>query len=95
MWSVASTQISSSGPWASLVRIDSGAPRPKTLLGTRTRVLTRFNAFVGAPPPPASTPRRVHVGQDMGDMDRADRDFLTKVFAVDQARLGTLLEGLR
>ncbi len=54
-------------------------------------VLTRFNAFVGAPPPPATAPRQVHVGQDMGEMDPSDRAWLEQVFAPDQARLAGLL----
>lgn len=57
-------------------------------------VLTRFNAFVGAPPPPKTAPRQVHVGKDMGQMDEADRIWLEGVYAADQARLARLLEGL-
>ena len=54
-------------------------------------VLSRFNAFVGAPPPPNTTARRVHVGQEMGEMDQADQDFLAGVYAADQARLSLLI----
>ena len=57
-------------------------------------VLSRFNGFVGAPPPPISAPRKVHVGQDMGQMDPADRDYLAEVYAPDQARLAALLASL-
>ena len=57
-------------------------------------VLSQFNGFVGAPPPPISAPRKVHVGQDMGQMDPADRDYLAEVYAPDQARLAALLASL-
>ncbi|OXE36294.1 MAG: sulfotransferase [Phenylobacterium zucineum] len=55
-------------------------------------VLTKINAFIGAPPPPKTTPRQVHVGQDMGQMDENDRAFLTAIYARDQDRLATLLD---
>lgn len=54
-------------------------------------VLSRFNAFVGAPPPPKTTARWVHVGQDMGEMDQGDREYLARVYAADQARLSRLI----
>ncbi len=55
--------------------------------------LGRVNAFLGAPPPPALTPREVHVGREMdygGDLAGEDVAFLREIYARDQDRLEAL-----
>lgn len=54
-------------------------------------VLGRLNAFLGAPPPPPTTPRAVHVGAEMGGPGESDVAHLRAVYAHDQARLAALI----
>lgn len=53
-------------------------------------VLGRLNIFLGAPPPPPTSPRAVHVGPDTAGLTEADIDHLRAVYARDQARLEAL-----
>ncbi|MDP3634460.1 sulfotransferase domain-containing protein [Phenylobacterium sp.] len=53
-------------------------------------VLAQVCAFVGAPPPPRTEPRSVHVGQEMGGLDPADAAHLRAIYARDLARLKDL-----
>ncbi len=54
------------------------------------RVLGEVCAFLGAPPPPSTSPRAVHVGQEMAGLEPADVDHLRRVYAADLARLKAL-----
>lgn len=53
-------------------------------------VLAQVCAFVGAPPPPPTEPRSVHVGREMGGLDPADAAHLRAIYAADLARLKAL-----
>lgn len=54
------------------------------------RVLGAVCAFLGAPPPPPTSPRAVHVGQEMAGLDPTDIQHLRGVYAADLARLKAL-----
>jgi hypothetical protein len=54
-------------------------------------VLARLNRFLGAPPPPPTSPRTVHVGPEMAAPGAADIAHLRAVYARDQARLRDLM----
>jgi hypothetical protein len=53
-------------------------------------VLDRLSGFLGAPPPPSTSPRAVHVGLEMDGLAPADIAHLRNVYARDQARLAAL-----
>ncbi|MBP8245797.1 MAG: sulfotransferase [Phenylobacterium sp.] len=53
-------------------------------------VLASVCAFLGAPPPPPTTPRAVHVGQEMDGLQTADILHLRQIYARDLARLKDL-----
>ena len=53
-------------------------------------VLARICAFLGAPPPPPTSPRSVHVGQEMEGLEAADIAHLRAVYARDAERLEDL-----
>jgi hypothetical protein len=55
-------------------------------------VLGRLNSFLGAPPPPPTAPRAVHVGPEMEAPPPAEAAYLRDVYARDQARLAALTE---
>jgi hypothetical protein len=57
------------------------------------RVLGEVNRFLGAPPPPATSAREVHVGREMdygSDLGADDVVFLRDLYARDMARLKAL-----
>ena len=53
-------------------------------------VLAQVNAFLGAPPPPPTTARQVHVGREMEGLEAADIAYLKALYAEDQAQLFAL-----
>lgn len=56
-------------------------------------VLARVNAFIGAPPPPPTSARQVHVGKEMdygSELSEADIAYLRGLYARDQDRLQAL-----
>lgn len=53
-------------------------------------VLTSVCAFLGAPPPPLTVPRAVHVGQEMDGFEPADVAYLRGLYAPDLTRLKEL-----
>lgn len=53
-------------------------------------VLAQVCAYLGAPPPPRTEPRSVHVGQEMGGLDPADEAHLRAIYARDLLRLKAL-----
>lgn len=53
-------------------------------------VLASICAFLGAPPPPPTTPRAVHVGQEMEGLQTADILHLRQIYARDLVRLKDL-----
>lgn len=57
-------------------------------------VLARLNGFLGAPPPPPTAPRSVHVGPEMAGLDVDEIAHLRGLYARDQDRLQALT-GLR
>jgi len=61
------------------------------LRGRPGEALGRVNAFLGAPPPPPTEPRKVHVGPEMEGLGDEDVAWLRQVYARDQARLARLL----
>lgn len=78
-------------------RLDALFPRDQVLIAgadeLRTdphRMLSRVNAFLGAPPPPPTAPRQVHVGPQMEGLTAEDIAHLRAVYVRDQARLKTL-----
>lgn len=63
------------------------------LRGEPNRVLGEVNRFLGAPPPPATSAREVHVGREMdygSDLGADDVAFLRDIYARDMARLREL-----
>lgn len=55
------------------------------------RVLSQVADFLGAPPPPATEPREIHVGQlSNSQLDPTDVAYLREIYAEDMARLSTL-----
>ena len=55
-------------------------------------VLARVSAFLGAPRPPPTTAREVHVGREMEGLEAADIAYLKALYAQDQAKLLALTE---
>lgn len=58
--------------------------------------LSAVSGFLGAPRPPCRRARDVHVGADIdygGDLTVADIAFLRELYAADQARLKSLIDG--
>ena len=53
-------------------------------------VLATICTFLGAPSPPPTAPRAVHVGQEMDGLDPADIAHLQAIYARDLARLKDL-----
>lgn len=66
------------------------ALKAEDLRADPNRVLGEVCAFLGAPPPPPTSPRAVHVGQEMAGLEPADVDHLRGVYAADLARLQAL-----